>query len=131
VYYPLTLFGLFHSLYLFHYAMSQISNHALELILTIERQDPPTFREALKDFTAEPSGTVPTLIVMWVLLTVLNADNAIRESTGQRNKEVSRTRISPDRVLFSRSKPVLVPYSSAFAQMHMLCTFEDITLRIQ
>jgi hypothetical protein len=89
--------------------MFRISNHALEWILTIERQDPPIFREILKDFTAEPSGTVPTLIVIWVLLTVLNADNAIRDSTSQRNKEVSRTRISPDRVLFSRSKPVLVP----------------------
>jgi hypothetical protein len=89
--------------------MSRISNHALELILTIEQQDPPTFRQALKDFTAEPSGTAPTLIVIWVLLTVLNADNAIRDSTSQRNKDVSRTRISPDRVPFSRSKPVLVP----------------------
>jgi hypothetical protein len=89
--------------------MFRISNHALELIVTIEQQDPPTFREILKDYTAEPSGTAPTLIVIWVLLTVLKADNAIRESTSQRNKDMSRTRISPDRVLFSRSKPVLVP----------------------
>jgi len=64
--------------------MYRISNYGLELLLTIEQQDSTTIREIVKGFTAEPSSTAPTLIVTCVLLTVLNADNAMRDSNSQR-----------------------------------------------